>query len=83
MFFLSIRELVVAGTAFLLDFAAAVYAIRALKGMHPYWEMQLPLLRIVDITVFDIGYEIEYHIGIKVKHHLNKHSVMLYFYFIF
>lgn len=43
MFFLSIRELVVAGVAFLLDFAAAVYAIRALKGLHPYWEMQLAL----------------------------------------
>ena len=40
VFFLSIRELPVAGAAFLLDFAAAVYAIRAFKGLHPYWEMQ-------------------------------------------
>ncbi len=40
VFFLSVRELPVAGAAFLLDFAAAVYALRAFKGLHPYWEMQ-------------------------------------------
>lgn len=43
LFFLYIHELTVAGTAFLLDFAAAVYAFRAFKGQHPYWEMQLAI----------------------------------------
>ena len=43
IFFVNVHELPVLGTAFLLDLAAAVYALRAFKGMHPYWEMQLAL----------------------------------------
>lgn len=43
IFFFGVRELPIVGAAFLLDFAAAVYAIRAFKGMHPYWEMQYAL----------------------------------------
>ncbi len=43
IFFFSVRELTIAGAAFLLDFAAGVYAFRAFKGMHPYWEMQYAL----------------------------------------
>lgn len=43
IFFFSVRELPIVGAAFLLDFAAAVYAVRAFKGLHPYWEMQYAL----------------------------------------
>ncbi len=43
VFFFSVRELPIVGAAFLLDFAAAVYAVRAFKGLHPYWEMQYAL----------------------------------------
>ena len=43
VFFLSVRELPVAGAAFLMDLEAAVYALRAFKSIHPYWEMQLAL----------------------------------------
>ena len=55
VFFLSIRELPVAGAAFLLDFAAAVYAIRAFKGLHPYWEMQYALKAKEDPTEMNVG----------------------------
>lgn len=43
IFFFGVRELPIVGAGFLLDFAAAVYAIRAFKGLHPYWEMQYAL----------------------------------------
>lgn len=43
IFFFQVRELAVVGAAFLLDLAAAVYALRAFQGVHPYWEMQLAL----------------------------------------
>lgn len=43
MFFVSVRELPVIGAAFFLDLAAGMYAVRAFKGIHPYWEMQLAL----------------------------------------
>ena len=44
-----------AGAAFLLDFAAAVYAIRAFKGLHPYWEMQHALKAKADPTEMNVG----------------------------
>lgn len=43
IFFLRVRELPVVGAGFLLDLAAGVYAFRAWKGLHPYWEMGLAL----------------------------------------
>ena len=55
VFFLSVRELPVAGAAFLLDFAAAVYAIRAFNGLHPYWEMQHALKAKADSTEMNVG----------------------------
>lgn len=55
VFFLSVRELPVVGAAFLLDFAAAVYAIRAFKGLHPYWEMQHALKAKADPTEINVG----------------------------
>lgn len=55
VFFLSVRELPVAGAAFLLDFAAAVYALRAFKGLHPYWEMQLALKAKEEPTEMNVG----------------------------
>ena len=50
VFFLSVRELPVVGTAFLTDLAAAVYALRAFKSIHPYWEMQLALKAKQELT---------------------------------
>ena len=55
VFFLSVRELPVAGAAFLLDFAAAVYALRAFKGLHPYWEMQLAIKAKEEPTEMNVG----------------------------
>lgn len=43
IFFFKDRQLPIAGAAFLLDLAAAVYALKAFKSIHPYWEMQLAL----------------------------------------
>lgn len=63
LFFLSIRELAVIGAAFLLDAAAGVYAFRAFKGIHPYWEMQLALKAKTDpsdVTVYRFAAGVEY-----------------------
>lgn len=43
LFFLRVPELVIMGAALFLDLAAGVYAFRAFKSIHPYWEMQLAL----------------------------------------
>lgn len=43
LFFFHVHELPVMGTAFLMDLAAAAYAMKAFKTMHPYWEMQLAI----------------------------------------
>ena len=55
IFFLSVRDLTIVGAAFCLDFAAAVYAFRAFKSIHPYWEMQKAIKVQHDPTSLNIG----------------------------
>ncbi|MDO4620450.1 MAG: hypothetical protein Q4B09_07520 [Lachnospiraceae bacterium] len=43
LFFLHTKEPMLVGTGILFDIAAVTYVFRALRTIHPYWEMQLAL----------------------------------------